>query len=91
MFQQNEVVTLILGIGVLVFFIGRSDLSHIPAWKTFLASYALLLLGWHFTVLEDVCLPEITNLLEHICYATSSIVFAIWCWRVVRGRREARE
>ncbi len=90
MLQEKEVVTLILGAGVLVsFWVGRRDLRQFPAWKIFAAGFHLLLLGWALTVLEAFFLGNLLNTLEHACYAASSAVLAVWCWRVLGARGEA--
>lgn len=90
--QENEVVTLILGVGILMFFaVARTRLGEFPAWKTFLAGFIVLVCGWVLTVLETFGLNEELNILEHECYAGSSVLLALWCWRAFGGERRARE
>ncbi|MCK4514528.1 MAG: hypothetical protein KAU31_04680 [Spirochaetaceae bacterium] len=92
MIQQNELVTLILGMGALGFFVlGRVRIRELPRWRFFLLSFTALCVGWVLTVLEGFFWPAALNLAEHICYAVSSIVFALWCWRVFAGARETGE
>ena len=83
MIQENELVTLILGMSVLAFFVaGRVRIKILPAWRMFLLAFLVLVAGWMLTVLEGFFLPDLLNLLEHLCYAASTILFALWCWRV---------
>lgn len=89
MVQENEAITLILGVGVLLsFVIGRARIRKLPAWRTFLIGFVVLTAGWAFTVLEGFLWPEALNLVEHACYALSSILLCVWCWRVRASARE---
>ena len=91
MLQENELILMILGIGVLVFFTGgRVRIKELPYWRTFLMAFAVLMIGWAFTVLEGFFWPYALNLLEHICYAVSSILLAVWCWRVFSVRKGSK-
>ncbi|MBW2365308.1 MAG: hypothetical protein JRF25_09650 [Deltaproteobacteria bacterium] len=90
MIQENELILLILGMGVFAFFVlGRVRIKELPGWRTFLLAFAVLMVGWVFTVLEGFFWPEVLNLLEHICYAVNSILLAVWCWRVFADRGRA--
>jgi len=89
MIQENEVVMLMLGLGILVFFaMGRLRIREFPEWRVFLLGYAVLNLAWVCTVLEGFLWGDALNLLEHLCYAASSVLVAVWFWRVL-GRRKA--
>jgi hypothetical protein len=92
MVQENELILLILGIGVLAFFaLGRVRIKELPGWRMFLVAFAVLTIGWVLTVLEGFFWPYALNLLEHVCYALSSILLAVWCWQVFADRGEAIE
>lgn len=89
MILQNELVTLILGMSALGFFVlGRVRIRELPGWRLFLLTFALLVAGWVLTVLEGFFWPIALNLVEHICYTVSSILFALWCWRLFSAKRE---
>ena len=89
MVQENELIGLILGVGVLIFILANhSRLRSLPAAKILLASYYFLLLGWALTVLEGFFWGQVLNLVEHICYAVSALLLAVWVWQG-RGRKEA--
>jgi hypothetical protein len=88
MFQENEVVMVILGFGTLLFiFSNRHQLKRLPSSATLLSSFFVLCLGWILTVLESFFFGDVLNLLEHASYAASSILLAIWCWQVLHVNR----
>ncbi len=91
MFQENELVTFLLGCGTLVFILAmRRTLSRLPSWGWMLAAYLALLAGWVATVLEGVLLGDVLDGVEHVCYAASAVLLAFWAARVfVRPRGEA--
>ena len=83
MIQQNEVILLLLGIGALIFILGnRSRLQFLPRSKTLIAGFYMLLVSWILTVLEGFFLGELLNFIEHMCYACSAVLMAVWCWQV---------
>ncbi len=88
MIGGNETVTLLLGIGVLIFLMeNRSRLSRLPAYRTFLVGFLVLEAGWLSTVLEGYFLGQYLNLVEHICYVVSSMFICSWCWQVFIRRK----
>jgi len=88
MIEQNEVVMLVLGLGVLIFVLGNyPQLKRFPCAKILVAGFAVLLAGWVLTVLEGFFLPGLLNFLEHICYAISTVLLATWTWFVFRQCR----
>ena len=91
---ENEVVMLLLGVGVLVFILGnRQRLKNLPASKILFAAFYLMLAAWILTVLEGFFYEWLLNFIEHLCYAVSSIFVAVWCWMVfgrkIPGEKEA--
>ena len=80
MIEGNEVVMLLIGFGVLIFlYKNRLNPPDIPAYKILSASFYVLFAGLLMTVLEGFILNTFLNYLEHICYAVSSILIAVWC------------
>jgi hypothetical protein len=89
MLQENEVVMLILGIGVLLFIIlNKVHIKKINSWKILFGGYCFLLSGWLFTVLEGFFLEQYLNLLEHICYFISLVMVVFWCWKSANRTKE---
>ena len=90
MIQENEIVMLLLGVGVFVFILGnRPQLRWIPSSNLLISGFFSLFVAWVLTVLESFFWNELLNILEHICYAASSILVAIWSWKVFGERKEA--
>ena len=88
MINQNEVILLLLGAGVLVFMLGHQRrLQRFPAAHTLFAGFYILFAGWILTILEAFLLPAVLNLMEHGCYAVSAVLLAVWGWKVF-GRTE---
>jgi hypothetical protein len=88
MIASNEVIGLILAIAVLVFYLwNRPRLRELPAFGILLAAFLSLLVGLVLTILEGVFWQETLNLLEHVGYALSALLLAVWCWFVFGKRR----
>jgi hypothetical protein len=91
MVQENEIVMLLLGGGVLIFTINKRVLfKRLPEWKILTTAFYVLFWGWMMTVIEDFLWYELLNLLEHICYATSSVLMVVWCWKVFGLKKAAK-
>jgi hypothetical protein len=88
MLKENELVMLILGLGVIfLIFMNMDHVRKIRFWKTLVFSYFILIGGWLFTVLEGLFLENLLNLLEHACYLLSAIFMSIWAWRSTRFKK----
>ena len=89
-YQENEVVTLLLSLGVLVFVLAnRPRLRALPAWGVLLAAFCVTVASRVLTVLEGLFWEDLLNALEHVCYAGGALLMVAWCW-LTFGRREAR-
>ena len=89
MIQENEIITLLLGIGVMIFILAnKQKVKRIPAAKILIAGFYVLLAGWVLTILEGLFWREFINVLEHICYTSSSILMAVWCWKIFKNTKE---
>ena len=90
MIQQNEMVTLLLGIGCMFFIlINKQKVKSIPVEKILIAGFYVLLAGYVLTVLEGFFWKDLLNVLEHICYTTSSLLMAVWCWKIFAYKKDA--
>ena len=89
MIQQNEIIMLLLSIGALVFIVlNNKKVKEIPGANMLLTGFYLLLGGYVLTILEGFFWKDLLNILEHICYAASSVLIAIWCWKVFCNHKE---
>ena len=90
MIQENELFMLLLGSGVFIFVFGnRLRLSRLPAFEILISGFCVLFAGWILTVVETFFWEGYLNYLEHICYAVSSVLTAVWCVNVFNGKKEA--
>ena len=88
MIASNEVIGLIFSVGVLVFYLwNRVRLRELPAFGILFAAFLSLLAGLVLTILEGLFWQETLNLLEHVGYAVSALLFTLWCWRAFGKRR----
>jgi hypothetical protein len=86
MIQESEIIRLILGIVVaFVFAMSPSGIERLPGRKWFVAAFYVLLSSWTFTVFEHLFLYDVLNILEHIGYLISGILYAYWCLKTTRG------
>ena len=89
MVQENEIITLVLGLGVLIFVLGNhSQLKRFHGMKVLVAGYLLALTAWILTILEGFWMKDFCNLLEHLCYAGSSLLMVVWLWKIFFDKRE---
>lgn len=89
MIHEKEVIMLILGSGVFIFtLVHQVKIQRIPAWRTLISGFYTLLAAWVLTVLEGLFWESALNLLEHLCYALSSTLVAVWCLKLVSGNQK---
>ncbi|MHC4110720.1 MAG: hypothetical protein ACYSUY_06580 [Planctomycetota bacterium] len=88
----NEIVMLLIGVGVLIFILGnRPRLKSLPASNILFAGFYMLLGSWIVTVLEGFFWESYLNYFDHGCYAVGSILVAVWCWKVFGRRNPTRK
>lgn len=82
---------LLLSVGCMVFIlINMQKVKRIPEVKTLIAGFYVLLAGYVLTILEGLFLEDLLNILEHICYAASSILITVWCWKIFAYKKDAK-
>ncbi|PJB78127.1 MAG: hypothetical protein CO090_07415 [Acidobacteria bacterium CG_4_9_14_3_um_filter_49_7] len=86
MFQESEVVNLVLALLVTGFFIFFSRGYRRPRFPFLYLGFFSMLMAIVFTVVEGVLFPVFFNLAEHFCYGASGIFFLIGCLRLA-GKR----
>ena len=83
-FEENEVVMLLLGVGVLLFMLLRwPQLKQLPGAHLLLLGFSILLTSWVATVLEGLFAEssfyyQFLNYLEHSGYVGSAVIIAWW-------------
>ena len=83
MIQENEIVSLLLCIGVFFFIlINRSQIKQLPSSGLFVSGFYIFMFSRIFTVLEGLFLGVFFNIVEHACYIISSALLLIWVWNV---------
>lgn len=89
----NEIVMLLIGVGVLIFIQGnRQRLKSLPASNILIGGFCMMLGSWILTVLEGLFWETYLNYLDHALYAFGSILVAVWCWKVFgMGRETGKE
>lgn len=89
MIQESELIMVLLGSGVLFFLLANTpQLRRIPEYRLLIVSYAILFFGWVLTVAEGIFLGRLLNFMEHLCYAISSAMLALWIWKVCKSGKE---
>ena len=84
MIEQNELITFLIGSGVVLFlWLNRRRIVRIPGYNWLLYSFMAFFTGWCLTILEGFVLHDLMNVLEHFCYMVSSITAAVWCWFIL--------
>ena len=87
--DQRDVLILLLAAGALIFAVAnRPRLRLLPAWRVLWASFCCALAGWTLSVLQALLLRDQLMFLEHLSYAASSVLGAVWCWIVFAARQE---
>ena len=86
---ENELIMFSLGFGLSILIaVNYSEIRQLPSARILLSAFFILLLAWLLTILEGFLFENLFNVLEHLCYAVSSILVAIWCRKVFKRKRE---
>ena len=91
MIQANEILNLILFLGVLFFILkNRPELNRLPALALLMGGFHMLVLAAALTIVEGFFWEAALNVLEHVCYAAGALLMAIWCGLVFTRRRSGQ-
>lgn len=94
MFQESELISLALGILSLVATAYLRRSAMLPRLPLLYAGMCLVVSGHLFTVIEEVALNDVCNVLEHLSYAAAGCLIALQCRRLSRessGGDQSRE
>lgn len=87
--HEHEFLVMLVGLIIGAFFhTNHQQVKNIPNWVMFSFAYHALLAGLVLSVLEEYFLPVILNLAEHISYAASSLLLAVWIMRMINGEKD---
>lgn len=75
MFEENEVLTFILGLISVAVALPFSRRANDPGIRLFCVAILLLTFSYLFTNLEAVIFPDTFNILEHFCFSLSALCF----------------
>jgi hypothetical protein len=88
MVQENEIVSLLLGLGGFVFIlVNHAEIRSLTGGVLLIAAFLADLAGSALTVAEGFFLRDLLNAAEHLCYAASAALLALWCYRALWRRR----
>ena len=90
MVQESEVVRLAQAIQFTVSVVALHRAIRLPRLPFIYAGAFLLVCANVFTVVEGLVWFELFNSLEHVCYATAGILFAVGCWSLATARADGR-
>lgn len=87
MLAENEVVSLLLCLGILLFFWANlRRIRELHGYRPMLWGFFAYLMASIFTVLEGFTWPTGFNFLEHLAYLVSAVFFAAWIVQLTRLR-----
>lgn len=81
--HEHEFLVLLVGVIIWIFIqSAKGKLKDLPDWALFTAAFNVFLASMVLTILEDYFWEHVFNLIEHVGYAVSTILLALWSWRV---------
>lgn len=88
MFQNSELIALVLSLCVLFFIWAyRSKRNQLPGFPLFLAGLASLCVSFVLTTLEELLWEAWLNAFEHLFILLSVVFLVIWLWFIPAGEK----
>lgn len=78
MFQESEIVNLLVGFGSVPVLVVLARRVRLPRPGIVYTAFSFLLLAYVFTVVEGVVWRQGFNFLEHLSYAVAAILFSAY-------------
>ena len=92
MIQENEILTIILGAGVLHFIILKyAELKENPSIGLLIPGFCLLFAAWVFSLLEAFFWETALNFIEHVLYLSSALCLLVWILRLPLAPKESEK
>ena len=83
MVQENEILTVILGAGVLYFVILKhAELKNNPSIGLLMPGFCMIFSAWVASLLEAFFWETAFNFLEHMLYLSSALCLLVWTVRL---------
>lgn len=81
--HEREIITLVFGAMTFVFLmVYRREIKHVAHFNLLVYAFCLICLGWTSTVLDNLILYHVLDLVEHASYALGMVGLALWAWKV---------
>ena len=77
MFEEREIVNLVLAVGLAPLMYASVRRLEIPGKVAFLTGFLFMVVSYIFTIAEAVVLPELLNVAEHASIAAAGVSFAV--------------
>ena len=75
MYQESEIVDLLMVVFLTPIMVANVRAIHVPGKRWFVGGYLIVALGYVFTVLEGFIAPEALNTAEHLSHAVMGALF----------------
>jgi len=81
MVNKNEIIMLLLCIGVIIFVISKHrEYKRIPHWKLLMTGFYMFFGSVIFTLAEGIIWKHLLNIIEHVFCLLSAFFMLLWCW-----------
>ena len=90
-FSPSEIVSLIMGVLVLFYALYNIRVLSDRKYSLFLLSLGCVVAGLAVTLVEEVLLPDLLNILEHAFLAAGAFLVALGCRRLTAEIRVSEE
>lgn len=88
MILSTELFVMVVFIIGFPLFTGALRGAELPGSLFFILSYLFLLLSNIFTVIEEFCLYNVFNTLEHLMIAAGALMMLIAVWTLTKAKQE---
>lgn len=89
MFQENELITFIVVLGIGIFLLAnRKRMEPRSSYSFLLVSFVFYAAASILTLLETFWLAGFFNFMEHVCILGHTLSFTIWIWLLIKQPKE---
>lgn len=87
MYQESEIVDLLMVVFLTPIMVANVRAIHIPGKRWFVGGYLVVALGYVFTVVEGFIAPEAFNIAEHVSHTVMGALFFLGALSLFRAAR----